>query len=199
MPIQKYSFTQALQALGVAEIFTGDAFTADGMESLGAIEGAIREQITWRKNALTAPEHTGGLEHQATMVPESVQFVAPVILGDPDLIAKISPTGSGDGAEDSPTPVVTTSVLLIPRAEIPDAGISYDGTSYTPAGYTPQNWLFFPRAYLMHGEIPRPYDNGGKAIVDVTVTAMYYAAGPAGKRAWVRGDPVTAGYSTFRL
>lgn len=198
MPIQKFSFTQALLALGVAEVFVGDWTVADGMESLGAIEGAIRENITWRKNALTAPEHTGGVEHQATVVPESVSFTAPVILGDPDVYAKISPTASKDGAPDSPTAVVTTGVLLVPRSEIPDAGISYNGTVWSPD--TPfVNSLFFPRAYLMHGDIPRPYDNGGKAIVDVTVTAMFYAAGPAGKRVWVRGDPVTAGYTTFRL
>jgi len=134
-----------------------------------------------------------------TFVPESVGFTFPLILGDPDVLATISPIGSKDGVPDGPTAPVTTGIFLIPRSEIPDAGLGYDGTAWSPVGAEPENSLFFPRGYLMHGDIPRPYDNGGKAIVDVTATAMFYAAGPAGKRVWVRGDPVTAGYTTFRL
>lgn len=198
MTMTKYEFAAALRALGDAEVFVGDWTTASAMESLGAVEGAIRENITWTENKLTAPQHTGGVAHAITMVPNEVAFTVPIIAGDPDLWAKISPNGSSDGVADSPVAVTTTGVLLVPRSEIPDAGIACTGGVWTP-DQPFVNSLFFPKAYAVPGEVPRPYDNGGKAIIEVTFHAMYYAAGPAGKRVWVRGDPYEAGYTTFIL
>ena len=198
MSINKYAFTEALEALGVAEVFVGDWTTVGGMESLGAIEGAITESISWRENRLEAPEHTGGVAHQVTVVPESVAFTAPVIAGAADLWPLISPTGSKDGFGYAPVNVITTGVYLVPRDQIPDTGISYNGTVWAPVTL-PERTLFFPRAYLTHGDIGRPYDNGGKSIVPVTFHAMFYAAGPANKKIWVRDNPVAAGYTTFRL
>lgn len=201
-------FTSAIINLtitaGATPFAAGDNFTitvtagAGNWTSLGAKEGAITESIAWRTNELRAEEHTGGVPHQATVVLDNFTFAVPIIAGDEDLWSKIEPTGSKDGVSDNPVDVITTSVFLIPQSEIPEpAGLSYNGTLWTPAA--PKNSLFFPRAYVTHGDVSRPYDDGGKSVIEVTFHPMYYAAGPAGKRLYVRGDPVAAGYTDFRM
>lgn len=194
-------FNGTLTVGGVAFV-AGDTFTitmtSAGWVSLGAKQGAITENISWRLNELTAPEQTGGVPHQATVVLDAFTFTVPIIAGDANLWAKIEPTGSKDGVSDSPTDVITTSCFLVPQAEIVEpGGMSYNGTVWTPIA--PVNSLFFPRCYLTHGDISRPYDDGGKSIIDVTFHPMYYAAGPLGKKLYVRGDPVAAGYVDFRM
>lgn len=199
MGLSRFAFTEALRSLGNAEVFVGDfAGTAPtNWTSLGAKEGTISESITWDENKLTAPEHTGGIAHEITFTLGDFSVTIPIIAGDPLLWAKIEPSGTKDGIPDTPIDAVTTSFFLIPRKELPATGnMTYNGTVWTPTA--PVNALFFPKAYVTHGDIGRPYENGGKSIVDVTFHPMFYALGPQNKRVYVRGDPVAAGYTTFR-
>jgi hypothetical protein len=190
---------------GATPFVAGDNFTiavtggVGNWRSLGAKEGTVTETQSWGVNALTAPEHTGGVIHQATTTLENYGLTIPIIAGEDDLWAVINPTGSKDGVPDTPTEVVTTSMIVVPRDLIPEpGGLSYDGTSWSPAA--PDNrFLFIPRVFMTPGDIGRPYENGGKSIVDVTVHPMWHAAGPSGKRLFVRGNPVANGYPDFRM
>jgi hypothetical protein len=198
-PIINFTIT-----VGGIPFVAGDNFTiavvagAGTWRTLGAKEGAVTESKAWRLNELRAEEHTGGIPHQANAVLENYTVTIPIIAGDDDLWAIIEPTGSKDGVEDNPVDVVTTSFFMIPKSEIPEpGGLSYDGTVWTPKA--PSNRaLFMPRVYLTSGDIARPYENMGKSIVEVTIHPMYHAAGPAGKRLFVRGNPVTY-YPDFRM
>jgi hypothetical protein len=290
--INRFALTQALLALGNAEVMIGNPFKAGGMKSLGAKEGPIQENISFTLNELTAPENTGGIPHQATSVVGAFTVTAPIVGGDPDLWAKIVPHGAQVGVSDNPVDVVETSMFLIPRKEIdPVLGLSHVAETGTSAGvytadsgnvgnatvgtitgkvlgathkvkitflsattfavfsqyygalangtvgvaYTsaavnftvtaggtamvagdfgiiqltaagggwspapPVNALFFPRCYVSHADVGRPYDNGGKSIIPVTFHPMYYAAGPPDRRVYVRGDPVAWGYGTLLI
>jgi hypothetical protein len=195
-------FNGTLTAGGVAFV-AGDHFTitmtGGAWLSLGAKEGPITESGGYRLNELKAEELTGGIPHQATVVLEGYTITVPIIAGDDNLWAKISPLGTKDMAPDSPADVITTSGLLVPRDLIIEpGGLSYDGAVWSPAA--PDNRLvFIPRMYMTPGDISRPFDNGGKSIVEVTMHPMWFPAGPPGKRLYVRGDPVAAGYTDFRL
>ena len=191
---------------GGSAFVAGDNFTitvvagAGTWRTLGAKEGPIQENLTWRTNELKAEEHTGGIPHQAQVVPDAYNFTIPIIFGEDDLWSIISPTGSGDGFSDNPVDVVTTSMFLIPRSAIPDpGGLSYDGTSWSPSA-PDKRCVFIPRMYLTPGAIGRPYENMGKSIVDVTVHPMWHSGGPSGKRVFVRGGAaIVAAYPDFRL
>lgn len=204
MPATPLTLADALKALGKAVPLIGDWTTANGMTALGETEGPITETGGWNVNALTANEHTGGLAHQATVTPGAIAVTIPVILGDPDLYAKIMPTGSASGPADNPTPPVETGLWLVPLAVFPaTGGIGYDGTAWTPTGIENdplfQNSVLFGRGFFTPGDIAHPFENGGKSIVTVTFTPMYDGRLPAGKRGWVRGDPVAEGVITFRV
>lgn len=181
-----------VQALPVA-LVQGDK--AHPWESIGAVEGDITENGGWNENALTALQ-TGDIPHQATVTSARVSLTIPVIAGGARFWKLVEPTGDEDGPPEVDTPVKEKSIFLIPRAEI-GAGLSYEGSTWSPAA--PINSLFFPRAYLSRGAVPRPRAGGGKSTVQVTATPLYYSAGPAGKRGWVRGDPVAKGYTTFKI
>src|SRR4051812_38576771 len=96
-----FTLTEALQAIGVAEVFVGDPLVTPsattGMKSLGATEGNITVSLPQEQNRLTAPELTGGVTHQATTTLGEVLARVPVIMGDPTLYARISPTGNASG------------------------------------------------------------------------------------------------------
>jgi hypothetical protein len=205
--IQTFSLAAALTAVGDAEVFSGDPWTSGGMTSLGAKEGDVSDTAGsgWLENILTAIEHTGDTPHQVRVTAGRAEFTIGIIAGQTGLLARISPTGSEDGPPERSTKVTETGVFLAPRAlfDTAPAGITYNGTVWTPSGIDTDpsmaNCLFFPRAYFKPGAMPRPYGSGGKGVIPVTVTGMYYGAGPTGKRTWCRGNPVTKGYTLFRL
>lgn len=205
--IQTFSLSAALTAVGDAEVFKGDWKTASGMTSLGAKEGDVTDTAGSNviENVLTAPEHTGDTPHQVRVTAGRAEFTIGIIAGQSGLHANVSPWGSKSGPPERSTKVTEAGILLVPRGlfDAAPAGITYDGTAWTPVGVdTDPAWdnaLFFPRAYTKPGPMPRPYGDGGKGIIPITCTAMYYGAGPAGKKGWVRGNPVTEGYTEFRL
>lgn len=199
-----FSLTEALSAIGVAEVYLGDPLVSDGMESLGATEGTIEASATQQMNELTAPELTGNVAHAATAVLDQVQIKCNVILGDVDLYAKISPWGAAGGGHSIPQNVVTTSVLLIPRGEV-GGGLEWDTTAVpaikwvrtagngvaaaTEVAAAPKHAVWLWKAYAMFGPLPFQYSNGGKVMVEVTFRAMFDASKPEGQKVYTIGDP----------
>lgn len=202
MTTTKLTLTDQLSVLGDAEFWWGDHLTAGGMVSVGAIEGDISESITWLDNPLVATQYTGNIEHANSHRLDKVEVTLPLIV-DSALWAKVSPMGSKHGGHDAPINAIYASGLLMSRSIVPTAGVSYNGTVQVPstllADMTATGALFMPRCRIRGSTTPRPFGNGGKATTTATVTAAYFAAGPVDKRVYVRGDPVAAGYTLFRL
>jgi hypothetical protein len=201
--ISPFTLSEAIAAIGVAEVFIGDPMTDDGMISLGATEGTIEFTPTQAMNPLTAPELTGNVPHQAVATLDQVMIKCSVILGDPDLYAKISPWGAKGGGHSNPQKVAETSVLLIPRGEV-GGGLDWDAGAGTPqwvrtagngvaaatgAQAAPVNAVWLWRAYPMFEALPFQYGNGGKILVPVTFTAMFDATKPEGHKVYTIGDP----------
>lgn len=204
--IAPFTLTQAIQAMGVAEVFIGDPLTAQGgMLSLGAVEGTVNVTPGYTRNELKAPELTGDVTHQAVTVLGDVTCTVPLIISDMSVIPKISPTGLASGGHSIPQKVAETSVLIIPRALVGGglanatglpagwtrtAGNGVAGGS--GAGFAPVNAIWLWRATPSYGALPFQYANGGKIIIEVTFTAMFDATKPEGHKVFTIGDPTAA-------
>ncbi len=209
MPITIPTLTEALQAIGNAQVYIGTPFSSGGMLPLGAKEGAVGVEIEETANDLTAPELTGPTVHQRTIMGVSARITVPVILGDTTLYAKISPVGSRSGGWSSPQPVVPTSVLLIPNQEV-GGGLTYSVGAWTRtagngvAGATgaaaaPIHAVWLWRAVPQTPARSFSYENGGKIIVPVTFQAMFDAARPEDHKVFTVGDPAAQGISTILI
>lgn len=197
------SLSEYINQLGFKYVFAGDPFTVSGMEMLGAIEGAVSVSPSYTLNNYTLPELTGEAVHEAIVMGAGLTVQIPLIMGNSELWSKISPTGTASGGYSTPQSVVETSLIIVPAVNFPGAGVSYSGTTWTPTGVdatnTIQNQITIWRGYFMPGEMSLSVENGGKVISTVTFTAMHYDANPEGHKLWTRGNPVTAGVTTFRL
>lgn len=201
-----FSLSAALLAIGVAEVFIGDPLVSDGMVSLGATEGTIEVTATQSTNELMAPELTGNVAHAATATLDQVSIKCSLIMGDPDLYEKISPWGAAGGGHSIPQQVATTSVLLIPRAEV-GGGLEWDPLvvpaikwvrtagngvlAATEAAAAPVNAVWLWKAFPTFGAMPFQYGNGGKVMVEVTFKAMFDASKPEGQKVYSIGNPRT--------
>lgn len=204
--ISPYTLAQALQAMGVAEVFTGDPLTAQGgMTSLGAVEGTINVTPGYTRNELKAPELTGDVVHQAVTVLGEVTCVIPLIIADMSVIPRISPTGLASGGHSIPQKVAETSVLIVPRNQVGGGLANVLGTqaSWTRtagngvlggsgAAGAPTNAIWLWRCTPSYGALPFQYANGGKIIIEVTFTAMFDATKPEGHKVFTIGDPTVA-------
>lgn len=207
--ISPFTLAEALRAMGVAEVFVGSPLVAGGMTSLGATEGEIGVEFTEGMNNLTAPELTGGIAHQTTTTLDAAVITVPLILGDPDLWAKISATGTQGGGFSTPQPVQETTVLVIPRREL-GGGLSYgppEGggaavwtrqagngvAAASGAGAAPQNAVWLWRASPSRGRIPFRYADGGKVITEVRFAGMIDVTKPEGQMVFSMGDPAAQG------
>jgi hypothetical protein len=194
MSITPFTLTAALAAMGSAEVFVGDPFQVGGggMESLGATEGEIRANFPTLRNPLTAPEFTGDATHADSIRWGDVTVTVPLILGDEDLWAKIMPLGYGGGGHSTPQQPTTTSVLIIPRAELGATLARPTGGPWAPAPPVNAFWLW--KAWPSIDALPYRFDNGGKVITEVTFHGMWDTARPEGAKMFYIGDPAT--YST---
>lgn len=199
MAVTPFTLTQALQAMGVAEVLIGDPTTAGGLTSLGAVEGTTEFTAGQDVNPLTAPELTGGVAHQSTAVLGDVTIKVNVVMGDNTLYAKITPWGSKSGGFSVPQNVLTTAVVLMPRSELGGSLAFAAGTWTRTAGNgvaaasgaaaAPKNTVWLWRAYPSFGNLPFQYANGGKVLVEVTFHAMFDATKPEGHKVYTIGDP----------
>lgn len=195
--INTLTLSAALQAIGIAQVFAGDPFTAGGMVNLGATEGDVTVDIATEENVLTAPEYTGGVAHQVHIMAGEITGTIPLIMGDPAIWAKIMPTGILGMGWSSQQPVVPTSIGIVPIDEI-GVGMAYNGTAWT-GGREPKNAIWIWRAILQPGPMTYHFGDGGKSIMPVRLRGMFDAARPEGHKVFTIGNPVTAGITTFRL
>jgi hypothetical protein len=203
----------ALQAVGNAHVYIGNALVAASLNPLGTKEGAIEIAFDETINELTAPEQTGPTPHQATQMGVGITLTIPLIIGDPTLYAQITPTGVFEGGYSVPQAIVPTTVLLAPDAEVGGgltnatgltagwvraAGNGY--ASASGAGAAPINSIWIWRAYI-HRPARIPYDvaNGGKAIAPIMIRGMFDATKPEGQKIWTVGDPSAKAITTIRL
>ena len=210
MPVALPALTAALQAVGNAQVYIGDPFTAGGLSPLGAKNGAVTVDYNEEYSDLTA-EQTGPVVHQRTLLGVGASITVPIILGDTALYAKISPTGTRSAGWSNPQAVVTTSVVLIPNAEV-GGGLTYGGATpawtraagngvagATGAAAAPVHAIWLWRATPSRPGASFSQDDGGRVVIDVTFTAMFDAARTEGNKVFTVGDPAAQGETTIRL
>lgn len=180
--------------IGKAHVFIGSFKTSAGLEELGITEGGINAKPESKFSTLTLPEVYGddtplAVDH----VGDTITVEIPLIVGDPELWAKVSPLGRASGGVSKPTPVVTTSLLIIPADELgPDGSIActVSGTpptaTWTPG--EPKHALFVPKVYFPHPA--REYernDAGSKKVTTVTAIGIQDTTLPEGFQLWWQG------------
>lgn len=206
MPAAGFSLAEALSSIGVARVFIGDPFTADGLTPLPT-EGEIRVAVPQTLNRLTAPELTGEVAHDAWVLPGQLQVTVPVIYGDADLFATLSAHGSAHEGYTSPQRPVYTSLVIIPLIEMDTTDdpptISYATATWAPAA--PTRALWFWKTVPIRPEMAMAFDNGGKVIVPVTFEVFFagssgdYAGIPNGQKLFTFGDPAAEGVTGLAI
>lgn len=199
MPMTIPTLAQALQAMGNAHVYVGDPFTLNGMVALGQKDGAVDVAFSEEFSDLTAPEITGASVHQSTLRGVGLTVTIPLIMGDDTIWAKISPSGTKGGGRSNPIAAVTTAVLIAPDSEVTPSppGLGYNGTVWTPAA--PKNSIWIWRARASRGGLSFTSDNGGKVVMPVTFTGMFYGANPEDHKIYTIGDPIVQGISAVRI
>lgn len=181
-----------LVAMGDFHVFTGDPFVENGLELLGAKEGDISVAFNAGYNNLTFPEHTGDAVHGANLKGYNPIITVPLIIGNPALWAKLSPTGIQGGGYSSEQPVTETSVVLVPNKDLVAAGTTGYSKASNPGTWSPsapQNWVWFWRAYIQFPDLTLRNADQGKSAMPVTIQTMYDSARPEGHKIFTIGDP----------
>jgi hypothetical protein len=212
MSVARLALSAALQAIGNAQAYVGTPFVAAGLSPLGAKEGPIEVEVEEENNDLTAPELTGPMVHERTVMGVGVRITIPLILGDTALYAKINPLGSRSGGHDAPQAVTPTTLVIIPDSEV-GGGLTnatgatagwvrasgYGFAAASGSGAAPVHAFWLWRAIPTTPSRSYSYENGGKIITPVTFQGMFYAANPDGQRLYTVGDPAAQGVTTIRL
>jgi hypothetical protein len=202
MSVNLTVLTAAIERMGPAEIFIGNPLVSSGMAALGMLQGDRRGEVEYSDNKLTMPEYTGDIAHDVMKAVSKANIVGSLVLNGQgaSIWPKINPLGSNAGGSSNFKRAATTSVLLIPRSEL---GVSLawsavntrwertneDGTLVTGAAEAPVHALWLWKAYVMHGNIPYSFADGGKSLVDVTFEAMFDPTKPEGAKVFLIGDP----------
>jgi hypothetical protein len=206
--ISPLALTEAIRSLGVCDVLAGNPLVAASLLPLGITEGEITPSVPMEMNKLTT-ESTGGAPHAATVTVGEPTVTFNLVMGDPDLWAQVSPTGTASAGWSMPQNVVYTSLLLIPQEEMA-GGLAYDGTTWTRtagrnyagasgAGAAPANALWFWKV-VMSGDMGAfRRAEGGKVVGSVTAHAFMDFTKPEGQMLFTRGNPVAAGVTGVRL
>lgn len=179
-----------IKSMGQAYVFTGSATVAGGLVPLGATEGEIHVEETFKYNDLKAPEWTGDAVHARDLDGQNVKIKVPLIMGDTTIYDKLSPVGVRGGGRSKPTAVTTTTLVLVPLKEY-NGPIGYNGTVWTPAA--PQHWVWLWKAVPMPGKYGFAHANGGKIIREIDFEPLFDDTKPEGQKLYSIGDPTTQG------
>jgi hypothetical protein len=182
-------------------VFVGDLFTVDSLELLGATEGDITMAKGEEFNELIFDEYHGPAPEEVTLKGEKPIISIPLIIGNPDLWEKISPTGTKGGGYSTHQPVQTTGLVIIPENELID-GLGY-GPALAPAwlpapANATVNALYVPRGYFTSPGPTFRQADGGKAIITVQFHALRKKSLAEGAQLYYQGDPSTV-WPTFRM
>ena len=205
MPVTRPTLANAVAAIGKAQVYTGNPFTVGGMKALGSIEGEVSFNEDFQYNDLTT-EQTGGVVHQRQVMLGSVTITAPIVFSNVEAYASTHPLGLAHGGHSRQQPAAETSVMIVPDFEhAADGTFAYNiaGAETTPSWKPapPKHAVFLWRASRTRDALSFQQDNGGKRVITVTFTGMWFdgAAVPEGHKVYTIGDPVAAGVTTLRI
>lgn len=184
------SLSNYIRALGQAYVYVGSATVSSGLAALGATEGEIQIEETFKFNDLTAPEWTGDTPHDRKIDGQHIKITVPLIFGDPSVYSKIYPDGTKGGGYSKPQAVIPTTLVIMPFSDIPSS-LSYNGTVWAPAAPVHAVWMW--KAVPTPGRYGFKHDNGGKVIREIVFEAMFDDTKPEGQKIYTIGDPVTQG------
>lgn len=179
-----------IRALGQAYVYVGTAGSVGGLAALGATEGEIVVEETFKYNDFTLPEWTGDTPHLRNLDGQTIKITIPLIFGDPAVYAKIYPDGSKGGGNSKPVAVSPTTLVIMPLTDIPSA-LSYNGTVWAPAAPAHAVWVW--KAVPTPGKYGFKHDAGGKVIREVVFEAMFDDTRVEGQKIYTLGDPVAQG------
>lgn len=192
-----------LRRLGKAMVYVGDMRTEGGLAYLGATEGVVNAQTNPTYNETQFPEETGDAVHEADLMGENPVVTVPLIIHNlQEQMETISSIGSPSGGHFGHQPVNEMSLLLIPyRAIVGKTEFGYDGSVWTPADFDRRNLFGITRGYFRRPGVGYQQDGGNKRIEEIEFHGLYdldeYL--PDGMRSYFMGDPVTQGFTDFRL
>lgn len=186
-----------VKAIGTAYVFIADDPTdAGSWELLGITEGELTVDEQFQLNDYKLPEWTGEAVHERNIDGQSLAVTVPLIWGDPALYDKVAPLAAKGGGRSVPAPVVTKTVLVIPRSEV-GAGLSLTAGVWDPAAPTHALWLH--RATFAPGQYAFRHADGGKIIRQVIITPLFDNSKPEGQKLYTIGDPTTQGITTYEV
>ena len=201
MPVSAPNFQTleaALARLGKAWVLVGDPLTTGGLAVLGLTEGGISANMNPEIALRTYPEHTGNAIWDAKVMGYAPTVEIPLIEGDPDVYAKVSPEAAANGGHTSPQDVTTTTLVLVPELEFA-AGFEFDavGGSWVSPAAAPEHTVWIPKGYFL-GKFPSfiPTNEGvSKGTGSVTFQGMLAnsADWPEAAKSWIIGDPDALG------
>lgn len=186
-----------LKAIGNALILVGDPSVASGLDVLGLKEGEASVEWNDEYTNLTAPDQSGPAVHESSLMGYNPVVTIPMIIGNDDLYASLSPTGTKGGGHEGPQPVVTTTLVLVPEADFGAGPWSYNGTVWAPAA--PKHAIWFWRGYFQRPSASFRVQEGGKRVEEVRFQVMYASATepdltlPSGQKQFSIGDPAAQG------
>lgn len=185
-----------IRSMGKCYVFTGSATVTGGLTALGATEGEVQVEETFKYNDLTAPEWTGDAIHARDLDGQNIKITVPIIMGDPTLYNRISPIGVKGGGRSKPTPVTTTTLLLMPVKELTST-MSLSGSTWTPTVPIHAVWLW--KAVPMPGRWAFKHGDGGKVIREVVFEPLFDDTKPEGQKLYSLGDPVGQGVTGLAI
>ncbi|HET7321858.1 MAG TPA: hypothetical protein VFI96_05125 [Longimicrobiaceae bacterium] len=204
MPVLAPSFQTleaALEDLGVCWALVGDPFTASGMSVLGLTPGDITPAMN--------PSFVSRIYEEYSSQPVDVKLKGyaptvdiPLIWGDPDVYAKITPTASAAGGHTTPQPLTYTTLLLIPESEFV-GGLEFSAGAWVkPAGGL-KHAVWFPKGYFS-GAFPtfgslNTENKNRTGTITFTGVLADAANWVEGTKSWIIGDPDAAGVTGLAL
>ena len=194
MSVERPDLEALIDALGDAYVLIGDPFTVGGLVPLGIKDGDATVEWNEEYNDLIIGQ-TGPAIHQRKLRGMSPVVTFPILVGDPELYATLSPTGTAGGGHVEQQPVATTSLVLLPQSEMGPAGLSYPDGAGPWAPAAPEHAIWFWRGHFLRPGASFREAEGGKRLDTVTFQAMWHGASPDGHKLFTIGDPAAQGFA----
>jgi hypothetical protein len=197
--------------VGRMSVFYAHSYWSPGSDisltHLGDTEGAIGFARNEEYNDLMTPEVTGPAKIKRLYRGEDPVVTIPIWFADSDLIATLSPTGSGSAGYERARPVTQRTLAMFPEQ------LFYDGTAYRALGFTgvPGSWtvggaafdteqtrlmafaMWFWNGHFTKPEISFQDEEGRRALGSVTFQCMRHPGMPDGHQLYTVGDPQASG------
>lgn len=191
----------ALEDLGVAWVLVGDPFTAGGLDVLGLTPGDITPAMN--------PEFVSRIYEEYSSQPVDVKVKGyaptvdiPLVWGDPDVYAKITPEAGKSGGHSSPQPLTFTTVVLVPDGEF-QSDWEYTAGAWVYPASGPKHAIWLPKGYF-NGTFPtfgslNTENKNRQGSVTFTGILADAANWVEGTKSWIIGDPAAEGVTGLAI